>query len=455
MDRTTDYTEKVVEDITGRFREKLQTWLEEAKGSEGITLGEMERKVRAGMHDLSGEVLQGLVDAVGTGKTEAPVPCPACDNPLEFVRYQGKWVGTLLGTIRPERAYFYCADCEQSHVPLDHQLGLGADSLSESLEEAVCLLAAHMPLEEVANNLERLLMVSVDDNTIQRAVERVGSAMVAHQQQDMERAWQEAEPPDMEVEKPPERLYIATDGTKVHLRDGWREVKVAAIYETEAVSQADGGTDIRAVDISYVVSLEDAETFARYVYLTAARRGLHQAEEVVVLGDGAEWIWNRIADFCDKPVEILDFYHASVHVRNVGQALYGEDTPETEEWVGQRLTELLEEGPDAMLASIWQTAGEAPAAVKKVLVQEIGYFNKHKQRMRYPELRDAGYHIGSGSVESACKRIIGGRLKQGGMIWSRAGAEAMAHVRAAVLGDRWDEFWGSYDRATRTHQLAA
>ena len=455
MNRTTDHTEKVIEDITARFRERLRTWLEEAKGSEAITLGEMERKVRKGMHDLSGEILQGLIDAVGTGKRETPVPCPACGHPMDFVRYQGKWVETLLDTIRPRRAYFHCADCERGHVPLDHQLGLGADSLSAGLEEAICLLAAHMPLAEVANNLERLLMVRVDDNTIQRAVERVGSAMVHYQKQDMEQAWQEAEPPDMEVEKPPERLYISADGTKIHLREGWREVKVAAIYETEEVSQADGEVNIRAVDITYVVSFEDAETFARYVYLEAARRGLHQAEEVVVLGDGAEWIWNHIADFCDKPVEILDFYHASVHVQDGGQALYGEDTPATEEWVDHRLTELLEEGPDAMLVSLWQAAAEAPAAVKQALVKEIGYFNKHQQRMRYPELREAGYHIGSGSVESACKRIVATRLKQGGMIWSRAGAEAMAHVRAAVLGDRWDAFWDSYDRATRTRPLAA
>jgi hypothetical protein len=98
---------------------------------------------------------------------------------------------------------------------------------------------------------------------------------------------------------------------------------------------------------------------------------------------------------------------------------------------------------------------ESPAAFKKVLIKEIGYFNKHKPRICHPEFRDVGYPIGSGSVESTCKRIIGGRLKQGGMIRSRDGAEAMAHVRAAMLGDCWYEFWGSYDRAARTHQLAA
>jgi hypothetical protein len=75
--------------------------------------------------------------------------------------------------------------------------------------------------------------------------------------------------------------------------------------------------------------------------------------------------------------------------------------------------------------------------------------------MRYPELRAAGYHIGSGSVESACEWIIGARLKQGDMIWSRQGAEAMAHLRATVLSNRWDKVRAAYVLTTQTYHLAA
>ena len=65
---------------------------------------------------------------------------------------------------------------------------------------------------------------------------------------------------------------------------------------------------------------------------------------------------------------------------------------------------------------------------RQSVARESNYFDKHKQRMQYPTLRAAGYHIGSGSVESACKRIIGARLKQAGMIWTREGAEAIAQL---------------------------
>ena len=455
MDHTTERTEKVVEELTRQFGERLREWMAEIRETEAMTLDKLEDAVRGGMQSLGREALQGLVDIVGTGKSTEAVGCPKCGKEMAFVRYQSKWVQTLLGAIRPERAYYHCAECRQGHVPLDQQLGLGADSLSGELEQVLCLLVARMPLEETADTLQRLLKVQVDDNTVQRAAQRVGSAMVAQQERRAEEAWREAKPPEMEVEEAPERLYISVDGTTAHLQEGWKEVKVAAIYETEAQVQADGTTQIRAVQITYVVSFEDAQTFARHVYLEAARRGIEQAQEVIVLGDGAEWIWNRIARFCHRPVEIVDFYHTSEHVWNAGQALYGEGTEETEQWVTQRLEQLLRQGPEAVVASFKESLVEASAAAKAAVARESNYLDKHKERMQYPTLRAAGYHIGSGSVESACKRVIGARLKQAGMIWTRKGAEAIAHLRATILCNRWDAFWGSYDRSTRTSRLAA
>ncbi|NIN67196.1 MAG: hypothetical protein GTO63_21355, partial [Anaerolineae bacterium] len=288
MDNTTERREKAIEALTDQFSQMLRQWAEEVADSDTITLEEMEQEVRVGLRSLGEQVLQGLVDLVGTGKRDKLVACPQCDESMAFVRYQGKWVQTLLGTIRPQRAYFHCAECHQGFVPLDHQLGLGADSLSGGLEEALCLLSAHMPFEEAVDKLERLILVEVDDNTIQRAVLRVGSELVAREERRVERAWQQAAPPTMEVHEPPERLYISVDGTKAHLQEGWKEVKVAAIYETETKLQPDGTTQIRAIHITYVVSFEDAQTFARHVYVEAVRRGLLQAQEVIVLGDGAE-----------------------------------------------------------------------------------------------------------------------------------------------------------------------
>ena len=124
MDHTTERSEKVIGELTEQFSELLRQWLHKIADRETVTLSDLEADVRSGLHSLGEEVLQGLVDVVGSGKTSAPALCPQCREPMAFVRYQGKWVQTLLGTIRPERAYFHCARCRQGHVPLDHQLGL-------------------------------------------------------------------------------------------------------------------------------------------------------------------------------------------------------------------------------------------------------------------------------------------------------------------------------------------
>ena len=240
MDHNTKQLEVVVSRITERFGETVREWAQEARDSQDISLQALEEKVQGGLHALGGEILHEMVGLVGTGKMETPVLCPECGEPMDFVRYQGKWVATLLGTIRPERAYFHCPGCHRGHVPLDQQLGLGADSLSGGLEEALCLLAAHMPLETAVATLRRLLHVQVDDNTVQRAVLRVGTELAARQKRRAQQAWQAAQPPEMEVDRPPTRLYISVDGATAHLQQGWKEVKVAAIYETEAVLQDDG-----------------------------------------------------------------------------------------------------------------------------------------------------------------------------------------------------------------------
>lgn len=457
MDCTTERRENLIDKLTEEFGEMLREWAQQAANSDPRALEGMEGQVRAGLQSLGQKALQGLVDLVGTGKSDESILCAECGEPMEFVRYQGKWLQTMLGTIRPERAYFHCGRCHKGFVPLDRQLGLGANSLSPGLEEALCLLSVHMSFEEAADLLARLALVKSDDNTVQRVALQVGTELLERQEALMEEVWQQSEPPSMVADEAPQRLYISVDGTTVHLEEGWKEVKVAAIYETESVSRPDGSDEIRAVNITYVVSFEKAEIFARHVYIEAVRRGLYDAEKVIILGDGAEWIWNHIASFCDAEVsvEIVDFYHASEHVWTAGQALYGEGTPQTEEWVNQRLKELLEESPDAMLSRFWSAAAQASSKAKEALTKEINYFNKHKHRMRYAELRAKGYHIGSGVVESACKRIIGGRLKQSGMIWSRQGARAIAQLRATVLSNRWDEFWACREPPARTYRRAA
>jgi hypothetical protein len=361
---------------------------------------------------------------------------------MKVIAQRPKHLLTLLGAIRLERPYYYHGRCHSQAVPLDDRLGVGASSLSPGLEAALCLTSAHLPFTEAADLVERLSGVAVSTVTVQQVAEAVGEEIAAQQQAEQAAAWAGRMPvPSKHV---PERLYLGLDGINIHHLDGWHEMKVAVCYEVErqppTPKQPEGV--LRLIDPTYLATQAEAREFGKAVWVEAAKRGVEQAQELVILGDGAAWIWN-IADSQFGPyrrVEIVDWYHATQHVWTVGRALYGESTQATREWVEARLKQLWEGDFDAMLKE-FKAAVAFRSSATETVTDECAYFETNRARMRYAEFRAGGYQIGSGSVESACKRVVAARLKQAGMIWSARGANAIAHLRALVLSRRWDAFW--------------
>lgn len=353
-----------------------------------------------------------------------------------------KRILTLTGEVKLKRAYYYHGRCHSHAVALDQQLGLGASSLSPGLEEAVCLASAHLPFEEAVRLIERLSGVAVSHTTAQQVAEAVGEEIAQAQQAECEAAWAGHLPPV--PRQAPERLYVSVDGIIVCQQDGWHELKVATCYEVErrvpTTEHPEG--ELHAKTPTYLATQAEAREFGKAVWVEAVKRGVDQAREVVMVGDGAAWIWNiAYSQFgAYRLVEIVDWYHAAQHVWEVGNALYGEGSAATKTWVKARLDELWNGHLDTMLAAFDDAATFRPSA-QAVVAEQRAYFETHRQRMRYADFRAQGYQIGSGSVESACKRVVALRLKQAGMRWSAKGAKAIAHLRALVLSHRWDTFW--------------
>lgn len=139
-----------------------------------------------------------------------------------------------------------------------------------------------------------------------------------------------------------------------------------------------------------------------------------------------------------KRVEILDWWHALEHLWAASNGVFGEGSAQAKEWLEARKQELWHGRVEAVLVALQQAAqserGEAAA-------KEIHYFETNKERMRYDQFRARGYPIGSGTAESACKRLVEARLKQSGMCWSKGGGQAVLNLRAALLSNRWEEAW--------------
>lgn len=208
---------------------------------------------------------------------------------------------------------------------------------------------------------------------------------------------------------------------------GTRESKTGIIYQTR-----EHKGKIEVMNQEYLATLERVDSFGEQVYARAFRRGVENARDVACLGDGAVWIWRSFAHHYPKAVQILDYYHASEHLGTVANAWYGEGSDAAKKWVKARQADLLSDCVESVIRSMrsWKPNDDESTQVRRL---NLKYFTENKHRMLYASLAANGYHIGSGLVESACKTVVGMRLKGSGMRWSLPGAGAMLSLRSSLL----------------------
>lgn len=403
----------------------------------------LEAHVQGLMRQASRGLLQHAVANRRNGYVGSRRSCP-CGGFEQFKGYRSKTVLTLFGPVKVARGYYRCGACGGSSIPYDRASGLGEGVLSNRLASAVSLLAVDISFQKACEKIERLLGVRVDDNTAWAGFEQAGAVALSSQQQAIERFQRSGQLPERAPgEGGPQRLYLSSDGGMAPIRPSpeqgsgesinWREVKCAAAWWQDG----DGPPQQR-----YTARIEPAESFGWKWWLLAAECGVRRAEQVVVLGDGAAWIWNLAERFFSRAVQILDWYHAAEHLFECGQQLHGQATAAARRWSEQMEAILWEGGGTALLQRLsrQQRRRRQPS---EALDELIGYVESNQSRMAYPSYRAQGLQIGSGPVESTCKQLVTARLKQSGMRWTVDGAEQTLALRCCWLNGQWDQFWQS------------
>jgi len=409
----------------------LATWML----ADTRTLADVETHVLPLLHDLGAAIVTGAC-GLAVSPPAATHPC-ACGRPARLIGSRPATVITLLGPLTLARPVYHCAACHHGHAPFDAHFQICPGSRSAGLDEALALLGATQDsFADAAQVLARLTLVQISPNSVRAATETLGATLMATQTAQVA-AVQAGQTRPIASMPAPDRLYVTMDGVLAHLHDGgWREIKVGCCYTTTTRRdrQHPGQVAIHAHQPSYVTALTEAETFGWHLWCEAARRGVMQAAEVVVLGDGAHWIWNMADALFPQATQILDWYHASQYLWDAATAIWGAAHPERVGWARDQLADLWDGKVDAVLAGLatHADAGEGVTAA-------ISYYTTHRTRMDYPTYRARGMQIGSGSVESACKQLVSARLKGAGMIWDGEGAEAVAAVRACLKSGRWAE----------------
>jgi hypothetical protein len=228
-----------------------------------------------------------------------------------------------------------------------------------------------------------------------------------------------------------------------------REVKLCMVWSAES-RDAEGRPVRDRGSVSYSAAIESAATldtdrelsdFTRRVEREATRRRCRDAERLVVIGDGAPWIWNLAGELFPQAIQIVDRFHVKERLSGVAKSLYGETSEEAKRWAQRRHHELDEGRWKNLLAALHRHAHHSKSA--RDCVQ---YLRHNQQRMRYPEFDTQGLCTSSGVVEAGCKGVIGTRLKRAGMHWTVQGANAIIALRCCRLSGRFEDFWEQRSR---------
>ena len=388
----------------------------------------------------------------------ASVEC-TCGRKRFFKGRAERAIRTTLGEMNlTERFRYRCPACGGETILGDELRGEGDFSeLGERLLAYAGQKVGGM-FAEAKKAVKRFLGMDVSPQTVENVCLRRGRRVIASEVRAL------TEPHRVRVEDRAERLVVGADGVligrvdpahrkrssrkkgkvagKGRLANFWKEVKTCVVYCVDAAGKAVGRK-------TYYATQSGHETFGHKLVTEAKRRGAELAREVIFIGDGAKWIWNLCAREFPKAIQVLDWYHAVEHLWDMGRSYFGEKSDLVAGWVKAREGELYAGRVASVidaLKAMAEKVGPPPEGAgdldrRVVLRRNVGYFEENACRMRYDEYRARGIPLASGVVESACKHLVASRLKGPGMRWDEEGAEAVLHLRALDLNDRWDTFW--------------
>ena len=408
-----------------------------------------EMALRAAVHQVGGVLLERLLNADGGGYRGPRIAC-SHGHPATFVEHRRKALLTVLAPLQVQRAYYHCAACAEGVIPKDQALDIVGTSFSPGVRRMLGRVGGKEPFEAGRQDLADLAGVVVTTKAVERVAETLGAQGEALSRREREAALAGKLVPLQTVPK----LYIAIDGTGVPVvpretegrvgKDGTgqaktREAKLGCLFTQTRLDAK--GRPVRDPDsTTYVGAIEPAEVFGPRLYAEAVRRGVQRAAQVIVMGDGAPWIWGLAAEHFPGAVQIVDLYHAREHLAELGKLLYSPGSPEASRWTATR-SEALDAGEIEQLVMALGRLRPRHSDGEEAVRKARSYFETNTARMRYARFRRQGLFVGSGVVEAGCKTIIGFRLKQSGMRWTVRGANAIIALRCAELSGRWEEFW--------------
>lgn len=446
------YNTETINRAAGQLAEMFKTAISEEKGQPMIA--EIEKGLREALRQIGIQALGQLLSSLQT-TPESEIVCE-CGGTLKYQRMRTATVISVFGKVRYERAYYAGCPCGNGKAPIDKRFGLEPGAVTSGLAALLALAGIEFSYDESPKWLNAYLLFDMSENTVRSETEQLGELQQKQEEtlikQSRDETFQQAR--QRNPGKIVQRLYGSMDAAKVRIEprpkkgeekqdhENWRDLKILCWYEAETVPSTQRSTRqrekaerelpvLRAKNMRYWCDIIEAEEFGKLLWATGCVVNADLSPELVFLGDGAVWIWKLVSHYYHNAVQIVDWFHAEEHLEIVAKAAFSKVSDQNA-WI-ESASQSLWDGnvEDVILAC------EALAASCTKAQEAITYFSNNIERMRYDKFRSAGYLIGSGTIESACKQIVTQRLKLPGAQWEVAGAVQTAKARAAWLSGSW------------------
>jgi hypothetical protein len=365
---------------------------------------------------------------------------------------------SLFGAVPLSRNYFYCSSAQTGRFPLDEALGL-VESFSPALVRLAARAATREGYEAASADLAALAGIKIEGRQIHRLVNASAPKVAAQLE-----VGHSTHPQPMAV------MYVEVDATGVPMvaealagrpgkqEDGssrTREAKLGCVFTQTKLDPKTGQPERDPDSTTYVGSFETAGDFGLRIRREARRRGMGRAVKVVLLGDGAAWIWELARINFPSAIWIVDLYHALERLHQLCQGLYAGQSRWSQRMEDQWKEQLQADAVAEVIMAARRRLRDLAAQPDDTLEKQITYFENQQARMLYKTYRQQGLFCGSGVVEAGCRAVIGQRLKESGMFWSESGASSVLTLRCALKGNRWDECWDRLHDSNRLKIRAA
>ncbi len=416
-----------------------------------VDLEAVEMALRSALHQAGATALTQLLEYPAPEADHRCLPCP-CGQQARYRGLRSRPLLTAVGQVQLQRPYYLCPACHQGQCPVDPELDVENTELSPGVRRMLAVVGVEAPFDHGREQMRLLAELEVTTKAVERTTEAIGEDIAAAEQQQIGRAMQLELPVTVDGSIP--LLYVQMDATGVPVvkketagRVGniagqpahTRQSKLGCVFRQTQTDEE--GRPVRDPDsTTYTGAIETAEELGRRIYTEACRRGWQRAKKKVLMGDGAEWIWNLGEVYFPGSIQIVDLYHARQHLWELARQLYPREEVRQNRWVLVQQDKLDQGRIETLVASLRRLRVKDSKLADQIRT-EAEYFQKNAPRMRYPDFRRQGLFVGSGVIEAGCKTVIGSRLKQSGMFWTVRGANAMIALRCCRLSRRFDDYW--------------